>query len=303
MRKIASLFMMLMVLCTLAFAQSRTVSGTVRDQNGNPVPFATITQLGTQNATTADANGNFSFSVPENAQLAISATGFQAQTLAASANLQSITLARGAGELQEVVVTALGLTRSKNQLPYAAQKIQGSEVNQSRSSNFIGNLSGRVAGLDIRQNNTMGGSTNVLLRGAKSLTGNNQALFVVDGVPFDNGNNNTLDQTEGRGGYDYGNAAADINPDDIESITVLKGAAASALYGSRGSNGVILINTKKGRRGFNVTVNSGITRGSILGNTFPEYQKRYGGGYGSYFDSEDIDGDGTPDDIALGNRF
>ena len=129
----------------------------------------------------------------------------------------------------------------------------------------------------------MGGSTNIVLRGAKSLTGSNQALFVVDGVPIDNTNNNTADQTNGRGGYDYGNAAADINPDDIESVTILKGANASALYGSRGANGVILINTKKGRKGFNVTVNSGVTFNSIDKSTFPKYQKKYGEGYGKYY--------------------
>ena len=298
MRKIASLLMALIVLCLSAIAQTRTISGTVKDANGNPIPFATITQTGTKTGTTADASGNFTLSIPENASLTVSATGFESQTLNPTGSSVNISMTRSESQLQEVVVTALGITRSKNQLPYAAQKIQGGDVSQTRSSNFLSNLSGKVAGLDIRQNNTMGGSTNVLLRGAKSLTGNNQALFVVDGVPFDNSNNNTSDQVTGRGGYDYGNAAADINPDDIESITVLKGAAASALYGSRGSNGVILITTKKGKKGFNVTVNSGITRGSILRNTFPTYQKRYGAGYGSYFDAEDIDGDGTPDDIA-----
>jgi len=147
--------------------------------------------------------------------------------------------------MQEVVVTALGIRRTRNQLPYAAQQISGDEVSKERTSNFIQNLSGKISGLEVRQTNTLGGSTNVLVRGVKSFVGNNQALFVVDGVPYNNDNTNSADQVTGRGGYDYGNAAADINPDDIESVTVLKGAAASALYGSRGNNGVILITTKK----------------------------------------------------------
>ena len=175
MRKIASLLMALIVLCLSAIAQTRTISGTVKDANGNPIPFATITQTGTKTGTTADASGNFTLSVPENASLTVSATGFESQTLNPTGSSVNISMTRSESQLQEVVVTALGITRSKNQLPYAAQKIQGGDVSQTRSSNFLSNLSGKVAGLDIRQNNTMGGSTNVLLRGAKSLTGNNQA--------------------------------------------------------------------------------------------------------------------------------
>ena len=150
--------------------------------------------------------------------------------------------------LGEVVVTAFGITRSRGEVPYAAQTVTGDEVAKSRSNNFVQNLSGKVAGLDIKQTNSLGGSTNVILRGTKSITGDNQALFVIDGVPFSNANTNTADQKTARGGFDYGNAAADINPDNIESVTVLKGAAASALYGSQGANGVILITTKKDRR-------------------------------------------------------
>ncbi len=160
--------------------------------------------------------------------------------------------------------------------------------------------------MEIRRNNSIGGSTNVVLRGNKSLSGNNQALFVVDGVPIDNSNTNSADQRSGRLGYDYGNAAADINPDDVESLNVLKGAAATALYGSRAANGVIMITTKKGRRGLGVTVNSGVTIGKVDKSTFAKYQKGYGGGYGAYygpneddyFNYEDINGDGTPDRVV-----
>lgn len=157
-----------------------------------------------------------------------------------------------------------------------------------------------VSGLQITQGNAIGGSVNVVIRGTKSLTGNNQALFVVDGVPIDNSNTNTGNQQSGYGGYDYGNAAADINPNDIESITVLKGAAASALYGSRAANGVILITTKKAKKGLNISVNSALTIGQIDKSTFVEYQKDYGAGRSAQYGRDgfllfDVNEDGVDD--------
>ena len=189
-------------------------------------------------------------------------------------------------ELNEVVVTALGLTRTKNSLPYAAQQVKGEELTRVRTGNAFSALSGKVAGLQITQGNTVGGSTNVVIRGSKSLTGNNQALFVVDGVPIDNTIKNTGTQQAGGGGYDYGNAAADINPDDIESMTVLKGAAATALYGSRASNGVIMITTKKAKKGLGITINAGMTVGTIDKSTFVNYQDGYGAGYSDPYDKD-----------------
>jgi TonB-dependent SusC/RagA subfamily outer membrane receptor len=187
-------------------------------------------------------------------------------------------------------------------LPYAAQQVTGEELSKTRNTNVASSLSGRISGLEIRQSNTLGGSTNIVIRGAKSLTGNNQALFVIDGIPFDNSNVNAANQRSGRGGYDYGNSAADINPDDVESITVLKGAASTALYGSRGANGVIMITTKKGKRGLGITVNTGFIVGKIDKKTFTTYQKQYGGGYGQYYEDpsgyflyRDINGDGVDD--------
>lgn len=297
MTKITIVFFALLLSTTAVFAQVR---GRVMDATNNaPVAGASVRIKGTNTGTSTDNNGAFSLAADSAVTLEISGVGFSMQTVSATpGQLVTVTLSGNATNMQEVVVTALGIARSKNTLPFSAQKLSSADVSQTRNANFANNLSGKVSGLEIRQTNTMGGSTNVVLRGAKSLTGSNQALFVVDGVPYDNANNNTTDQVTGRGGFDYGNAAADINPDEIESITVLKGAAASALYGSRGSNGVILINTKKGRRGLGITINSGVTNSSILRNTFPKYQKRYGAGYGSYFDEEDIDGDGTADLIA-----
>ncbi|GAC1385002.1 MAG: SusC/RagA family TonB-linked outer membrane protein [Ginsengibacter sp.] len=247
---------------------------------------------------TPDANGNFTLKMKGNGKISISATGFNPENFTPTGNFLEVNLKRNNTELSAVTITtALGIQRNKNTLPFAAQQVLGDEVSKTRNDNFITGLSGKVSGFQIGQTNGLGASTNVIIRGYKSLTQNNQALFVVDGTPIDNSNNSntsaSISQQTGRGGYDYGNAAADVNPDDIESVNVLKGAAATALYGSRAANGVILITTKKGRSGLHVTVNSGISTGYMDKSTFPKYQHEYGGGYGSY------NGYGSPD----GNFF
>lgn len=308
--------LLLIVLCTglISFARAqKEVTGKVTDaKDGTPLTGASVKIKGTSKGTVTDANGEFRLnSVSASTVLVISSVGYTDRevTVGDQASL-AITLTQGENVMNEVVVTALGIRRTRNQLPYAAQQIGGEEVSRTRTTNVAGNLSGKISGLEIRQSNSLGGSTNIVIRGVKSLTGNNQALFVIDGVPFDNSNVNSQNQRAGRGGYDYGNAAADINPDDIESITVLKGAASTALYGSRGANGVIMITTKKGRRGLGITVNSGINYGTVDKSTFAKYQNEYGAGYGGYFLERDIDGDGvddlvvpTLDDASYGNRF
>ena len=320
MKRTIVLFTVLMLCGILAFSQSRSVSGIVKDETGTPVPFATITESGARNATTADANGNFTLKMKGSGDVIITATGFEAKRVTPSGNTVEAILKRNTTELATVTVTtALGIQRSKNTLPYASQQVTGDEVSKTRNDNFLSGLSGKVSGLQVTQNNSLGASTNVIIRGYKSLTGNNQALFVVDGTPIDNSNKNTVDQQTGRGGYDYGNAAADVNPDDIESINVLKGAAATALYGSRAANGVVLITTKKGKKGFGITVNTGVTFGAIDKSTMVKYQHEYGAGYGAangygspdnnffYFD---VNGDGIPDlvtptteDASYGAKF
>ena len=313
MRKIASLIAVLMLFCALAFAQTRTITGQVKDSKGDPVPFANITVKGTNTGVAADVNGNFSIEVKPGESLLVSSTSFAEQEIKVGASSSVAITLQQLGNLQEVVVTALGISRKKNTLPFAAQQVSGEEVSRTRGANAASALSGKVSGLQIIQGNSIGGSTNVVIRGIKSLTGNNQALFVVDGVPINNANNNVInrtppdqrrkDQTTGGGGYDYGNAAADINPDDIESINVLKGAAASALYGSRAANGVIMITTKKAKRGLGITINSGIIVSSIDKKTFPKYQKEYGAGYSDSYQKDgffyfDVDGDGTEDYVT-----
>lgn len=281
MKQVFFILLVLMGSMSMAIGQ-RMVSGVVKDNSGEALIGASVVvkefpAIG----TITDVDGKYALRVPDGGStLIISYTGYTTQEVAI-AGQSTVNVALAAGQvLDEVVITAYGIERKRNDLSVSAQKVTGDEVNQVRSNNFVSALSGKVAGLDIRTNNNMGGSTNVILRGTKSISGNNQALFVVDGVPVSNSTLNTSNVASGFAGYDYGSGAADINPDDIDNITVLKGAAA-ALYGSRGANGVILINTKKGRKeSFGVTVNSGLTIGKIDKSTFIKHQREYGAGYG-----------------------
>ncbi|HEY3430149.1 MAG TPA: carboxypeptidase-like regulatory domain-containing protein, partial [Cyclobacteriaceae bacterium] len=284
----------LLLLCAIGiswglYAQEITVSGRVTSsEDGSALPGVNVLLKGTTNGTATDADGKYSLSVPSTGGVLIfSFIGLKTQEISIDGRTTiDIGLSLDATELSEVVVTAMGIERSKNELAYAAQKVDGEALSQTRDNNFVNALSGKVAGVDIKRTNSMGGSTNVVIRGFKSITGNNQALFIVDGVPIDNSNTNGANQQTGRGGYDFGNAAADINPDDIASVNVLKGAAATSLYGSRAANGVVMITTKKGKgnKGVGVTLNAGVTVGSIDKSTFAEYQNKYGQGYGPYYE-------------------
>ncbi|MEP6737579.1 MAG: SusC/RagA family TonB-linked outer membrane protein [Chryseolinea sp.] len=302
-----------MITCAV-FAQEFKVTGSViASGDGSSIPGVNVIVRGSTNGTVTDANGKFVITTDPDATLVISFIGFKTSEVSVEGrSVLEIRLASDVTALEEVVVTALGIERKKNELPYAAQQVSADQIVQARGINFVNSLAGRVAGLDVKTNNTMGGSTNVVIRGMKSITGNNQALFVVDGVPVSNTNlNNNVNATQstGGGGPDYGNAAADINPDNIASVNVLKGAAATALYGSRAANGVIMITTKKGqKKSFNVTLNSGLTWGKINKTTFPTYQKEYGQGYQDYFYTYDGDNGVLPasrfdDDASFGHKF
>jgi TonB-linked SusC/RagA family outer membrane protein len=184
--------------------------------------------------------------------------------------------------IEGIVVTALGIKREKKSLGYSTQEVKGEDINRNPTTNFLNNLSGKVAGLEIRQSTNFGGSIDAVSRGYKSILGDNQALFVVDGVPIINRNINSTGQQNGGGGYDYGSPVSDINPNDIETINVLKGAAATALYGSRAQNGAIIITTKKGKKntqGIGLEYSGSISVSSVDKSTFPEYQTQYGQGY------------------------
>lgn len=291
------------------------VSGVISDNQGQPLPGANVLEQGTTNGTQTDFDGNYTLEVSGSANLIVSYIGFKTKEV--SVNNQStinIVLDEDSAQLDEVVVTALGISREKKSLGYATQEVDGDDVNKVATDNVVNALSGKVAGVQIKNNSNMGGSSNVVIRGSTSLTGDNQALFVVDGVPVNNSNFNNADQTTGGGGFDYGNLASDINPNDIASINVLKGAAATALYGSRATNGAVIITTKSGsgaKDNPTVTINSGVTIGFIDKSTWPEFQYEYGTGYGkiygpngdAYFNQQDVNGDGILDLVTPTTAF
>jgi len=313
MRKLRFLLAcLLLVGVGLVNAQSKSISGRVLSaEDGQPIIGATVKVKGTSIGTITNTEGAFKINIPDNNKtLVISYVGTKTIEVEATNNL-SAKLQADSKLIDEVVVTALGIKREKKALGYSVQEIN-SDLNDAKESNIVNAISGKVSGVQIKQSSTMGGSANILIRGNKSLLGNNQAMFVVDGVPINNSMTNSTDVAEGIGGYDYGNAASDINSEDIESMSVLKGAAASALYGSRAANGVVLITTKKGKvqKGVGVTINSGILYTSADKSTLPKIQKEYGAGYGDYFDYADLNGDGidetivpTYDDASWGHKF
>ncbi|MEC4049720.1 SusC/RagA family TonB-linked outer membrane protein [Flavobacterium sp. SUN046] len=285
------------------FAQERTVTGIVSDENGIPLHGVNITIKGSKTGVQSDIDGKFAIKATTDQKLVFSFIGMKNQEATASSTTINVKLITNATELEGVVITAQGIKREKKSLGYATQQISGSDLNGGVSTNNVTNLlSGKAAGVEIRRNNNFGGSTNVIIRGSKSMTGNNQALWVIDGIPVDNSNSNFASQQQGGKGYDYGNNASDINQEDIESINILKGAAATALYGSRAANGVVLVTTKKGKQkanqGIGVSYSSSYSIGNIDKSTFPTYQTKYGAGYG--FGSSFL-GTGTPPIVDTSN--
>jgi len=291
------LTLLLALAVQITFAQEKTVTGKVSDASG-PLPGVTVIVKGTNTGTQTDFDGNYSLKASTGAVLQFSFMGMNSvdKTIGTS-NVINITMSESAEALEEVVVTALGITRDEKSLGYAVQKVGGEDVADVKTLNIMESLSGEVSGLDIQSYNQMGGSANIVVRGYSSLTGNNQALIVVDGTPINNGTGNSGNQSTGRGGFDYGNAAMDINPDNVASVSVLKGAAASALYGSQASNGVILITTKTGKesKDLGISINSTFLVGSIDDDTMPVYQKKYGAGYGPFYGGPDGRWDVHPD--------
>ncbi|GIQ58457.1 SusC/RagA family TonB-linked outer membrane protein [Flavobacterium collinsii] len=309
-RKTVVLFFVL--LAQFALAQERVVSGIVSDNAGMPLPGASVLIKGTKTGAQTDFDGKYSIKTSHNAVLVFNYIGMKAVEVTITGNTANVSLSPASEQLGEVVVTALGLKREKKSLGYATQEIKGEDLTKVNTGNVANSISGKIAGVQIRRNNNIGGSTNVVIRGTTSLTGNNQALWVVDGIPLNNDNTNSADQKSGgnTGGYDYGNAASDINPDDIETMNVLKGSAASALYGSRAASGVILVTLKKGSKskgGLGVSFNSGVTVGVVDKKTLPEYQNQYGGGYGDFYGTVDLGSGVHPyaatDDASWGPRF
>ena len=267
--------------------QDTKITGTVEDEFG-PVAGASVVIKGTTNGTMTDMNGHFTLEgVKKGDIIQISFIGFATQDIPYTGQTAlNVKLEEDAQKLDEVVVTALGMKRDKKALGYAMQELKGDELLSSREPNLANSLSGKVSGLQIvRSSNGVGGSSKIVLRGNNSLTGSNQPLIVVDGTPMDNFTGG-VDDVWGNSGADMGNGLSDINPEDIESMTVLKGASAAALYGSRAGNGVILITTKSGKKneGLGITVNAGITTESIF--LKPDMQNSFGQGSVGAYDNQ-----------------
>lgn len=270
------LFFSLSMICLSA--QQRTISGTVTG-DGVPLSGVNVILQGGKTGTMTDFDGNYRIDVPgDGALLEFSYLGFETQVVeVGNRNQVDVAMIESSTQLSEVVVTALGIEREKKALGYAAQEIAGESLTEAREVSVANSLKGKVAGVFVSSGSGgPGGSTFVQIRGSSSLSGNNQPLYVVDGIPISNDN---LNQTNIFAGRDFGDGVKDINPDDIESISVLKGPNAAALYGSRGANGVILITTKKsaGKKRLGVSFNSNTTIDMV--NIMPTFQNNYGIGY------------------------
>lgn len=254
------------------------VRGTVRDAKGG-VAGVTVTEKGTSNATTTDKKGNFSITVKApNSILVFSSVGYKDVEIAIAGKSQLlVTIENNATDLSAVVVTALGITRAKKSLGYSIEEVGGKEMNRVAQENVLNALSGKVAGVTINQTGGAGSSVSMIIRGATSLSNDNQPLFVVDGVPIASSLNN-ISQIGNDNRVDYGNSISGINPDDIESVSILKGPSAGALYGSRAGNGVVLITTKTGKGLKKATVT--FTSNNVIEKPykFLNWQTKFGSG-------------------------
>ncbi len=285
-----------LILVAIGFSIStyaqQTVSGTVLEE-GTDIPLLGVSVLvkGTSSGASTDFDGNYSISdVDNDATLVFSYLGYKTQeVLVAGQSTINVSLETDAQGLDEVVVTALNIQRDKESLGYSVSQVSSEEVNVARENNVMNSLSGKVSGLQITQSNTgVDGSSRVLLRGITTISGSNRPLVVVDGIPISNGSGGA----GGGGGIDRGDALSDINPDDVASISVLKGAGAAAAYGSLGMNGVILVTTKSGAKkdGVGISLNSSFSFTDVA--LTPDFQNEYGSG--AFGDFAPINADGRP---------
>lgn len=315
--KLRCLYTMLLTLFVLsllsvqAYAQERTITGKVVSSKDNtPLPGVSIVIKGTNQGTATDANGQFTLSAGENAILVISQIGMETQEISVGSRSSiDVRLTESTAVLEEVVVTALGISQEKRALGYAVSTVSGASVAETQRPNFMASLQGRVPGLTVVSTSGLpGSSTSLTLRGVASLTGNNQPLIVVDGLPVDNRimNQHSLVTDGDNRNNDYINRAADINPNDIESVSILKGPEAAALYGQDGASGAIIITTKRGTSG-DVKIVYDNNFGFQKHYRFPEVQTIYGrGNFGyddpstqetTYFGSKYADGSTMHDNV------
>lgn len=270
------LTLLLALIMQISFAQERTVSGVVTDQSGFPIPGANVLIKGTTTATSTDFDGRYTIQAAPTDVLVFSFIGMGSRELPATSATINVQLRDEATELEQVIVTAVGIRREKSSVGAATTTLNNEELTQGSQANIADAMKGKVAGVVISNASTdPGASSGVMIRGISSLSSENQPLYIVDGVPI---NDNTNYSDSLNGGYDFGRGSADINPEDIESITILKGASAAALYGSRAANGAIMITTKKGKAGkLSVDFNTTTFFTQILRT--PRYQETFGQGW------------------------
>ena len=282
MRKIVLSIFAVLMLCLSATAQNQRITGTVTDPDGAPAIGVTVSVVGTTVATTTNGNGEYTISAPKNASLEFSYVGMQTQTVAVAGRTSiDVVLQNDATQIDDVIVTATGMTRSEKTLGYAATKVSSEELISGKSSEVMLGLMGKVPGVNITQTGGTGTSQKVVVRGYSSISSSNQPLYVIDGSPVNNSFSGSADLNNS---IDFGTQANDINPEDVESITVLKGASATALYGSRAANGVIMITTKKGKAGDKVQAIFNSSVMAIENLRTPQYQQSFGQGWEYDFD-------------------
>lgn len=279
-------FMMLSGTVYSQTGNKTTVKGMVTDALGDPLIGATVAEKGTTNATMTGVDGDYTLNVSPGGTLTVTFVGFISLDIPVNGqSTVNIVLQEDSKLLDEVVVTALGIKRDKKSLGYALSEVKGDKLTETRDANVANSLSGKVAGLQVKQAGTgPAGSSRIVLRGNNSIMGDNQPLVVVDGVPIDSGTGGS-DDYWGNRAVDRGSGMADISPDDIETISVLKGPAAAALYGSRAGNGVIMITTKtgQGKKGIGISYNTNLTFDSPM--QMPKYQNVYGQGSEGKYDA------------------
>ena len=294
--------MVLALLSVGTILAQRTITGTVTSEEGEPLIGASILLVGTSSGVVTDIDGNFTLNIPEGAEepvIQVSYTGFEPQEIKIDAsNVVNVTMSQGQ-ILDEVVVTALGIKKQSRTLGYSVDEVDSEELTKARSTNIVNSLQGKVTGVNINNSSgNLGGSSKVIIRGATSLSGRNDPLWVIDGQPFNN--NQDVSGSRITASRDFGNGASVLNPDDIESISVLKGAAATALYGSRAAAGAIIITTKRGKsgkgQGPQVTVNSSYRYDDFF--VLPEYQQQYAMGSLTKYDSSSVGYDWGPEIVG-----
>ena len=281
MRKIVCLLVFCHLLLLTAIGQTVEISGKVIDDKGNPLPNASVQEKNSKKGTTTDLNGNFKLSTKQGTTLVISSVGYNKKEIVVGSSSEvSVSLTTASQDLSEVVVTALGIRREKKALGYSVATVDKKQLEQRPDGDVVRLLNGKAPGVDILNASGMSGSgTNIIIRGVSTITGSSTPLFIVDGVPFDA-------STNAQAGFQYGNTTSsrflDLDPNNIESISVLKGLSATTLYGELGRNGVVVITTKNGsnrrtNKKLEITVTQSVFANKVA--NLPDYQQNYGGGF------------------------